>query len=110
MTRPRMTPTDPETGPVERADLVRGFEVDKGRYVVVTDEEIDSVRLESTRTLDIERFVDAGDIDRLYWNAPYYLTPDGKMAAEAFAVIRAAMERSGKVALGRVGLPQPQRV
>ena len=63
--RIRMIPTDPDTGPVDRADIVKGFEVEKGRYVVVTDEEIRSVRLESTRTIDIERFVDAGDIDRL---------------------------------------------
>jgi DNA end-binding protein Ku len=110
MNRVRMIPTDPETGPVERADLVRGFEVDKGRYVVVTDEEIQAVRLESTRTLDIERFVDAREIDRLYWNAPYYLTPDGKIAVEAFGVIREAMERSGKLALGRVVLHQRERL
>jgi DNA end-binding protein Ku len=110
MNRIRMIPTDPETGPVERSDLVRGFEVDKGRYVVVSDEEIQAVRLESTRTLDIERFVDAKEIDRLYWNAPYYLTPDGKMAVEAFGVIREAMERSGKLALGRVVLHQRERL
>jgi DNA end-binding protein Ku len=110
MNRIRMIPTDPETGPVERADLVRGFEVDKGRYVVVTDEEIKAVRLESTRTLDIERFVDVAEIDRLYWNAPYYLTPDGKMAVDAFGVIREAMERSGKLALGRVVLHQRERL
>jgi DNA end-binding protein Ku len=110
MNRIRMIPTDPETGPVERSDLVRGFEVDKGRYVVVSDEEIQSVRLESTRTLDIERFVDAKEIDRLYWNAPYYLTPDGKMAVDAFSVIREAMERSGKLALGRVVLHQRERL
>ena len=110
MNRIRMIPTDPDTGPVERADLVRGFEVDKGRYVVVSDEEIKSVRLESTRTLDIERFVDAQEIDRLYWNAPYYLTPDGKMAVEAFGVIREAMKRSGKLALGRVVLHQRERL
>jgi DNA end-binding protein Ku len=110
MNRIRMIPTDPETGPVERSDLVRGFEVDKGRYVVVSDEEIASVRLESTRTLDIERFVDAGEIDRLYWNAPYCLTPDGKMAVDAFGVIREAMERSGKLALGRVVLHQRERL
>jgi DNA end-binding protein Ku len=110
MNRIRMIPTDPETGPVERSDLVRGFEVDKGRYVVVSDEEIQAVKLESTRTLDIERFVDAQEIDRLYWNAPYYLAPDGKMAVEAFGVIREAMERSGKVALGRVVLHQRERL
>jgi DNA end-binding protein Ku len=110
MNRIRMIPTDPETGPVERADLVRGFEVDKGRYVVVSDEEIRSVRLESTRTLDIERFVDASDIDRLYWNDPYFMTPDGKMAVEAFGVIREAMAASGKLALGRVVLHQRERL
>ena len=110
MNRIRMIPTDPETGPFERADLVRGFEVDKGRYVVVTDEEVQAVRLESTRTLDIERFVDEAEIDRLYWNAPYYLAPDGKMAVEAFGVIREAMERSGKLALGRVVLHQRERL
>jgi DNA end-binding protein Ku len=110
MNRIRMIPTDPDTGPVERSDLVRGFEVDKGRYVVVSDEEIDAVRLESTRTLDIERFVDVSEIDRLYWNAPYYLTPDGKMAVDAFGVIREAMQRSGKLALGRVVLHQRERL
>ena len=65
--RIRMIPTDPETGPVERADIVKGYEIEKGRYVVVTDEEIKNVRLETTRTIDIERFVDAEEIDRLYW-------------------------------------------
>lgn len=110
LNRIRMIPTDPETGPVERADLVKGYEVDKGRFVVVTDDEIKAVRLESTRTLDIERFVDAGEIDRLYWNDPYYLTPDGKMAAEAFGVIREAMAQSGKLALGRVVLHQRERL
>jgi len=110
MNRIRMIPTDPDTGPVDRADLVKGFEVDKGRYIVVSDEEIKAVRLESTRTLDIERFVDADQIDRLYWNAPYYLVPDGKTAVEAFGVIREAMERSGKLALGRVVLHQRERL
>ncbi len=110
MNRIRMIPTDPETGPVERADLVKGFEVDKGRYVVITDDEIKAVRLESTRTIDIERFVDATEIDRLYWNNPYYLVPDGKIAAEAFAVIREAMSQSGKLALGRVVLHQRERL
>jgi DNA end-binding protein Ku len=108
--RIKMIPTDPETGPVERSDLVKGFEVDKGRYVVITDEELKAVRLESTRTLDIERFVDATEIDRLYWNQPYFLTPDGKVAVEAFTVIREAMERSGKLALGRVVLHQRERL
>jgi len=108
--RIRMVTTDPETGPVERSSLVKGFEIEKGRYITVTDEEIKAVRLESTKTIDIERFVDADEIDRLYWNDPYYLVPDGKMAAEAFAVIREAMARSGRIALGRVVLHTRERL
>jgi DNA end-binding protein Ku len=108
--RIRMIPTDPELGPVERADIVKGYEVDKDRYVVVTNDEIDNVRLESTRTIDIDRFVDAGDIDRLYWNDPYFLVPDGKVAVEAFTVIRQAMENAGKIALGRVVMHQRERL
>ena len=82
--RIRMIPTDPETGPVDRADIVKGYEIEKDHYVVVTDDEIEDVRLETTRTLDIERFVDEDDIDRLYWNDPYFLVPDGEMAVEAY--------------------------
>jgi DNA end-binding protein Ku len=108
--RIRMIPTDPETGPVDRADIVKGYEIDKGHYVVVTDEDIESVRLETTRTLDIERFVDEDEIDRLYWNDPYFLVPDGEMAVEAFTVIREAMEKSGKVALGRLVMHQRERL
>jgi DNA end-binding protein Ku len=95
---------------VDRSDLVKGYEYEKGQYVIVTPEEIESVRLESTKTIDIERFVDAGDIDRLYWNAPYFLKPDGKLALEAFTVIREAMERTQKVALGRVVMHQRERL
>ncbi len=108
--RIRMIPTDPDTGPVERADLVKGYEVEKDRYIIVTEDEIDSVRLESTKTLDIERFVDVAEIDRLYWNAPYFLVPDGKVAAEAYAVIRDAMVRAKKVALGRLVLHTRERL
>jgi DNA end-binding protein Ku len=108
--RIRMIPTDPETGPVERADIVKGYEIEKGRYVVVTDEEIRNVRLETTRTIDIERFVDASEIDRLYWNDPYFLTPDGEMAFEAFGVIREAMDGAGKIALARLVMHQRERL
>jgi DNA end-binding protein Ku len=108
--RIKMIPTDPETGPVDRADIVKGYEIEKGHYVVITDEEIKNVRLETTRTLDIERFVDDADIDRLYWNDPYFLAPDGDMAVEAFAVIREAMKKAGKVALGRLVMHQRERL
>ena len=108
--RIRMIPTDPDLGPVERADLVKGFEYEKDQYIVVTPEEIDSVRLESTKTIDIERFVDATDIDRLYWDSPYFLAPDGKLALEAYTVIREAMAKTGKIALGRVVMHQRERL
>ena len=108
--RIRMVTTDPDTGPVNRGDLVKGYEVEKNRYIILTDEEIKSVRLESTRTIDIERFVAADEIDRLYWNDPYYLTPDGGVAGEAFGVIRDAMRETGRIALGRVVLHTRERL
>jgi DNA end-binding protein Ku len=108
--RIRMITTDPDTGPVERSDLVRGYEVSKGEYILLTDEEIKSVKLESTKTIDIERFVPAADIDRVYWDNPYYLVPDGKMAQEAFGVIREAMHRSGQIALGRIVISTRERI
>jgi len=108
--RIRMIPTDPELGPIERSEIVKGFEYEKDQYVVVTQEEIDSVRLESTRTIDIERFVSSADIDRLYWDNPYFLVPDGKLAAEAYAVIRDAMVHTGQTALGRAVMHQRERL
>jgi DNA end-binding protein Ku len=108
--RIRMVTTDPDTGPIERSELVKGYEVSKGEYVLLTDEEIKSVKLESTKTIDIERFVPDDEIDRLYWDNPYYLAPDGKMAQEAFGVIRTAMEKSGRIALGRIVMATRERI
>jgi len=108
--RIRMIPTDPETGPIDRSDIVKGYEIDKDRYVIVTNEEIDAVRLESTRTIEIERFVDVADIDRMYWNEPYFLVPDGKLALEAYAVIREAMKRTDRIAIGRVVMHTRERL
>lgn len=98
--RIRMVPTDPDAGPVERSDLVKGYEVSKDEYVLFDDEDFDKVRLESTRTISIDEFVDEDDIDRLYWNDPFYVVPEKGVGAEAFAVIRDAMEAAGKVAIG----------
>ncbi len=108
--RIRMIPTDPDTGPVERKDLVKGYEIEKNKYVIVTNEELQEVRLETTRTIDIERFVDAGDIDRLYWNDPYFLVPDGKTGTEAYVVIRDALEQTGRIAIGRVVMHTRERM
>lgn len=108
--RIRMVTTDPETGPIERSDLVKGYEFEKGRYVLLEPEEINAVRIESTKVLDIETFVDASDIDRTYWDEPYFLRPDGKLAAEPFAVIREAMRRSDKIALSRLVMHGRERL
>ena len=108
--RIRMIPTDPDTGPVERSDLVKGYEIEKNKYVIVTNEELESVRLETTKTIDIERFVDAGEIDRLYWNDPYYLVPDGKTGTEAYVVVRDALLRTGRIAIGRVVMHTRERM
>ncbi|HEY5289593.1 MAG TPA: Ku protein, partial [Caulobacteraceae bacterium] len=108
--RIRMVATDPDTGPIDRSDLVKGYEVEKDRYILLREDEIRSVKLESTKTIDIEHFVAVGEIDRIYWDNPYFLVPDGKLAQEAFGVIREAMRRSGQIALGRVVLSTRERL
>jgi DNA end-binding protein Ku len=108
--RIRMIPTDPDTGPVERKDLVKGYEIAKNKYVIVTNEELQSVRLETTRTIDIERFVAVDEIDRLYWNDPYFLLPDGKSGTEAYVVIRDALADAGRIAIGRVVMHTRERM
>jgi DNA end-binding protein Ku len=108
--RIKMITTDPDTGPIERSELVKGYEVSRGEYILLTNDEINSVKLESTKTIEIERFVPGDEIDRLYWDNPYFLAPDGKLAQEAFGVIRTAMEKSGQIALGRVVIGTRERI
>jgi DNA end-binding protein Ku len=108
--RVRMIPTDPDKGPVERASLVKGYELTKNRYVLISDEELDSVKLETTHTLDIERFVDVSDIDRLFFDDPYILLPTDDAGSDAYTVIRAAMADVGRVALGRVVMHARERL
>ena len=108
--RIRMIPTDPDTGPVERADLVKGYEISKNHYVVLSNDEIKAVKLETTKTIDIQRFVDEKEIDRLYWNDPYYLLPNDKSGNEAYAVIREALAQTGRIALGRVVMHTRERL
>ena len=78
---------------------MKGFAVAKNKYVLFEPEELDAVKLELTRIISIEEFVDLSSIDRIYWDEPYYLAPSGKTGIEAYAVIRAAMEKQDKVAL-----------
>jgi DNA end-binding protein Ku len=84
------------------ADIVKGYEFEKGRYVVVGDEDIEKVHVESTRVINLEKFTDDTAIDPIYLERPYYLAPDGNVAKEAFAVIREGM--AGKAGIGKVAL------
>lgn len=108
--RINMKPVDPELGLVERSDLVRGYEYEKNQYVVVEDADLDAVRIEASHTMNIEAFVDAGEVDVIYEDAPYYLAPDGKMADETFVVLREAMRRENKVAIARIVMSSRERV
>ena len=87
---------------VPNTDLVKGFEFEKGRYVVVEDEDFEKVRVDSTRVINLEKFTDDTEIDPIYLERPYYLAPDGPVAKEAFAVIREGMK--GKAGIGKVAL------
>ena len=107
--RIRMVPTDPDTGTVERSDLVKGYEVSKDEYVLFDDADFDKVKLETTRTISIDSFVDEHEIDRLYWDDPFYVVPEKGVGAEAFAVIRDAMKAAGKIAIGSLVLRGRER-
>ncbi len=103
--------TDASTGElIARKELVKGFAVAKDEFVLIDPEEIDALKVESTKIIDLERFVELQAIDRIYWDEPYYLVPDGKTGIEAFAVIRDAMREKDRVGLGRVVLSQRERV
>ena len=102
---------DSETGEVvPREDMVRGYEVAKGQYMIVEDEEIEAVQIESTRTIDIDQFVPKNEIDERYIESPYYIAPDGPVGQEAFAVIRDTIGKLNMVALGRVVLTRREHV
>jgi DNA end-binding protein Ku len=96
--------------PVESADKGRGYEVGKGAYLPIDEDEIDTIAIESSHTIDIDSFVPRAQIDERYLESPYYLAPNEKVAEEAFAVIRDAMRGKNMVALGRVVISKRERV
>jgi DNA end-binding protein Ku len=108
--RVQMKPVDPELGQVERGDLVKGYQYEKGQYVILEEEDFEKVRIESTETISIEAFVDRDAVDVTYYDAPYYLAPDGAMAEETFVVIREAMKKTGKAAIARLVLSSRERI
>ncbi|RWD86135.1 Ku protein [Mesorhizobium sp.] len=108
--RINMKPVDPELGLVERSDLVKGYEYEDKQYIIIDDADLETVRIESNHTMNIEAFVDEHSVDVIYQDAPYYLAPDGAMAEETFAVLREAMRKSGKLAIARLVLSSRERV
>jgi DNA end-binding protein Ku len=89
---------------------VKGYEYEDKKYIIIDDEDLEAVKIESNHTLNIEAFVDAGEVDVIYQDAPYYLAPDGAMAEETFIVLREAMREAGKLAIARLVLSSRERV
>jgi len=94
----------PGIGPVDRDEIVKGYEVSKGHYVLLDPEEIDSVKLESRKTLDLVQFVDEDEIDATYFEKPYYVVPADDLAEEAYVVLRDALKAAKKVGVGQLAM------
>ena len=108
--RIRMVTQDAETGEaLSRGDTVKGYEFRKDHYILITDEDLDSVKVESSDVMKIEKFVTAESVDPIYYDATYYLAPDGKSAEDVYAVLREAIGKTGRIALSRVVISQRER-
>jgi DNA end-binding protein Ku len=109
--RIRMLTVDGETEKeVERRNLVKGYEFRKNTYLLLSSEDLDSVKVESSEVMNVEKFVDAHSIDPLYYDAGYYLAPDGSAGRDVYQILREAIGRTGRVALSRVVIGQRERV
>ncbi|MBO0748990.1 MAG: Ku protein [Porphyrobacter sp.] len=91
-------------GPVDRDEIVKGYEVSKGNYVILDEDEIEAAKVESRRTLELVQFVDAGEIDVFYFDKPYYVVPADELAEEAFIVLREALKETKKIGLGQLSV------
>jgi DNA end-binding protein Ku len=100
----------PVHGPVGRDEVVKGYEYEKDTYVIIEPDDIEAIRLKSTKVIDLEQFVDAGEIDDMLIDSPYFLGPDGPVAEEPFRVIREAMRETGTVGIGKVVMHSRERV
>jgi DNA end-binding protein Ku len=102
---------DSKTGEtVERDQIVKGYEYDRGRYVTISDDELKALQIESSKIIDLDRFVDRDEVDPIYLDTPYYVYPDGELAAETFRVIGEAMVHKNKVGMGRVTISSRERL
>jgi DNA end-binding protein Ku len=110
-TRIALRPHDPRTGEeIEKSEVVKGYEYGRGQFVTFTAEELKALDVESSKVIDLERFVPHGDIDAVYFDTPYYLYPDGPIAVEALRVIGAAMTEAGVAGIGRLTLSRRERM
>ena len=91
-------------GPIDRDEIIKGYEISKGEYVLLDEEEIEAVKIESKKTLELVQFVDTCEIDPLYFEKPYYVAPKDDLAEEAFVVLREALRKAKKVALGQLSI------
>jgi DNA end-binding protein Ku len=108
--RIRMITQDAETGKeLERRNLVKGYEFRKNQYLLLSDEELDSVKVESSSVMTIEKFIDAGSIDPMYYDSAYFIAPDGDAGRDVYAVLWEAISKTGKTALSRVVVSQRER-
>ncbi len=96
--------TVPGIGPIDVDKIIKGFEYEKGEYVLLDEKEIEGVKLESKKTLELTQFVDSQDIDAIYFDKPYYVVPADDLAEEAFVVLREALKRSHKIGLGQLAM------
>ncbi|SRR5271165_1543364 len=92
----------PEHGKLEREDIVKGYEYEKDKYVVIDESDLQKIKLETNKTIDLIQFVKADEVDPMFFDKSYYMTPDGPMAEDAFRVVREAMRKANKMAIGRV--------
>lgn len=102
--RVKYAKTVPGVGEVEADDIVKGYEYEKGHYITLTDDEIDNVRLESRKTLELTQFVEADEIEPIYFEKPYWVVPQDELAEEAFRVVRDALRQTKRVGLGQLAL------
>jgi DNA end-binding protein Ku len=110
-TRIALRPHDPTTGEeIEKSEIVKGYEYDRGQFVTFTADELKALDIESSKVVDLETFVPRGDINPVYLDSPYYLYPDGAIAVEALRVISPAMTASGVAGIGRVTLSRRERM
>ncbi|MBV9248614.1 MAG: Ku protein [Acetobacteraceae bacterium] len=108
--RIRMVTQDAETGKeLSRRELVKGYEFRKDNYLLLTDEDLNSVKVESSSVMTVEKFIEAGSIDPLYYDTSYYVAPDGEAGRDVYAVLREAIAEAGRVALSRVVIGQRER-